>query len=351
MCGRGNNDDNTQVVIDPNGETTTPSKSPKDHCEDYKLDSTGCNVTIKGQLLLVLDSINVTFREYFSCFCKVVQARLNNTNVTIEILAGSNQSTCDQPGDPPYVHVDQDLLEKKLTNLSALESQDGYAGMAVILTDDVSTSESSSTLSKDREPFLYFVNVGETKNKSGSCYRQYRYVENTTDINEIGHELENIGCNNTDYMLSNNCLLRSSTSTTSSAENQGVNMPMIGLAVGGFLVVVLIIVMIYAQKCKKQGNPTRKPSADSSDKYSGVGGLAISRYSVDRPSFTNEIYNELRDDEKRTNDVKTEDNYHHLDLQFVKEDVNSALYDHVTVALYDHVTVGLDGNKDLTESG
>lgn len=50
----------------------------------------------------------------------------------------------------------------------------------------------------------------------------------------------------------------------------GVNMPMIGLAVGGSLVVVLIIVMIYAQKCKKQGNPTRKPSADSSDKYSGV---------------------------------------------------------------------------------
>lgn len=341
MCGRGNNDDKTQVVIDPNGETTTPSKSPKDHCEDNKLDSTGCNVTIKGQLLLVLDSINVTFREYFSCFCKVVQARLNNTNVTIEILAGSNQSTCDQPGAQPYVHVDQYLLEKKLTNLSELESQDGYAGMAVILTDDVSTSESSSTLSKDREPFLYFVNVGETKNKSGSCYRQYRYVENTTDINEIGHELENIGCNNTDYMLSNNCLLRSSTSTTSSAENQGVNMPMIGLAVGGSLVVVLIIVMIWI--IKKQGNPNRKPSADSSDKYSGVGGLAISRYSVDRPSFTNEIYNELRDDEKRTNDVKTEDNYHHLDLRFVKEDVNSALYD--------HVTVGLDGNKDLTESG
>lgn len=137
----------------------------------------------------------MTFREYFSCFCKVVQARLDNTSVTIEILAGSNQSTCDQPGNQPYVHVDQDLLEKKLTNLSELESQDGYAGMAVILTDDVSTSESSSTLSKDREPFLYFVNVGETKNKSGSCYRQYRYVENTTDINEIGHELENIGCN------------------------------------------------------------------------------------------------------------------------------------------------------------
>lgn len=52
----------------------------------------------------------------------------------------------------------------------------------------------------------------------------------------------------------------------------GVNMPMIGLAVGGSLVVVLIIVMIwiYAQKWKRQGDPTRKPSTDSSDKYSGV---------------------------------------------------------------------------------
>lgn len=50
-------------------------------------------------------------------------------------------------------------------------------------------------------------------------------------------------------------------------------MPMIGLAVGGSLVVVLIIVMIwiYAQKWKRQGDPTRKPSTDSSDKYSGVG--------------------------------------------------------------------------------
>lgn len=50
-----------------------------------------------------------------------------------------------------------------------------------------------------------------------------------------------------------------------------------------------------------------------------------------RPSFTNGIYNELREDE---------DNYHHLDLQFVKEDVNPTMYD--------HVTVGVDSNKDIT---
>lgn len=343
MCGRGNNDDNSKESIIESTAETTPT-STKDDCADYISYSrvSGCNITIQGQLLLVLDSINATFRKYFSCFCKVVQARLNNTNITIEILAGNNQSTCDQPGNQTY--VDQDLLQNKLTNLTELESQDKYAGMAVILTDGVSTAENSFSLSKDREPFLYFVNVGENKNKSGSCYRQYRYVENMTDIIDIGQELESIGCNNTDYMMNNNCIPRSSpSSTTLSAENQGVNLSMIvSIPVGGFLVAVLTIITfwIYVQKCKRQGKPTRAPSTDSSEKYSGVEGLAISRYSMVRPSFTNGIYNELREDEKRTHDDNTDDNYHHLDLQFVKEDVNPTMYD--------HVTVGVDSNKDIT---
>lgn len=153
-----------------------------------------CNITIRGQLLLVLDSINATFREYFSCFCKVVQARLNNTEVTTEILAGNNQSTCDPPNDQTQ-YVNQILLQEKLMNLSKWESQDEYAGMAVVLTDRGFTSEDFSTLSEDKEPFLYFVNVGKHEKKNGSCYRQYRYVEDITDISGIGQELENIGCN------------------------------------------------------------------------------------------------------------------------------------------------------------
>lgn len=67
--------------------------------------------------------------------------------------------------------------------------------MVVILMDDVLMFESFLILLKDRELFLYFVNVGEIKNKSGLCYCQYRYVENIIDINKIGYEFENIGCN------------------------------------------------------------------------------------------------------------------------------------------------------------
>lgn len=42
--------------------------------------------------------------------------------------------------------------------------------MVVILMDDVLMFESFLILLKDRELFLYFVNVGEIKNKSGLCY-------------------------------------------------------------------------------------------------------------------------------------------------------------------------------------
>lgn len=42
---------------------------------------------------------------------------------------------------------------------------------------------------------MYFVNVGENESQNGSCYRQYRYVEDIPDINDIGLELESIACN------------------------------------------------------------------------------------------------------------------------------------------------------------
>lgn len=42
---------------------------------------------------------------------------------------------------------------------------------------------------------MYFVNVVENESQNGSCYRQYRYVEDIPDINDIGLELESIACN------------------------------------------------------------------------------------------------------------------------------------------------------------
>lgn len=44
----------------------------------------------------------------------------------------------------------------------------------------------------------------------------------------------------------------------------------------------------------------------------------------------NDTYNELREHEKRTNDDGNQENYHHLDLTFVKEKVDPSQYDHVT---------------------
>lgn len=43
-----------------------------------------------------------------------------------------------------------------------------------------------------------------------------------------------------------------------------------------------------------------------------------------------DIYNELRENEKRTYDDENQQNYHHLDLNFVKGEVDPSLYDHVT---------------------
>lgn len=44
----------------------------------------------------------------------------------------------------------------------------------------------------------------------------------------------------------------------------------------------------------------------------------------------NDTYNELRENEKRTNDDGNQENYHHLDLTFVKDEVDPSQYDHVT---------------------
>lgn len=154
------------------------------------------NITIKKQLLLILNSINITFKKYFSYFYKIIQTHLNNTKITIKILTNNNQSTYNQPNNPPYIHINQNLLKKKLTNLSKLKSQNKYTNITIILTNNISTSKNSSTLSKNKKPFLYFINIKKTKNKNKSYYHQYKYIKNTTNINKIKHKLKNIKYNN-----------------------------------------------------------------------------------------------------------------------------------------------------------
>lgn len=52
---------------------------------------------------------------------------------------------------------------------------------------------------------------------------------------------------------------------------------------------------------------------------SGIGLLSV-----------NDVYGKLRENEKRTNDDGNQENYHHLDLKFVKDKVDPSQYDQVT---------------------
>lgn len=52
---------------------------------------------------------------------------------------------------------------------------------------------------------------------------------------------------------------------------------------------------------------------------SGIGLLSV-----------NDVYGKLRENKKRTNDDGNQENYHHLDLKFVKDKVDPSQYDQVT---------------------
>ncbi|XP_052679208.1 uncharacterized protein LOC128160011 isoform X2 [Crassostrea angulata] len=324
----GTSESKAKPVEVPNEkESTTPIlESAEATCEDYNFNTTGCNITIQGKLLLVLDSINSTLRNYFSCFCEVVHARLNNTNVTTEILAGRNKTLCSNLDY--HSNVDEVLLQEKLMNLTDYEELDKYAGMAVILTDRGFTSKNISALSDGKEPFVYFVNVGENESQNGSCYRQYRYVDDMTEINEIGLELESIACYPSSVYMNNSCMQEKPSSSTPSLAVVQASLPLIiSITVVIALIMVVFIILFFIKKRKIQETCNKNTPLDDSAKDSRFEAL-------DGPGKgampTNDIYNELRENEKRTYDDENQQNYHHLDLNFVKGDSDPSMYDHVT---------------------
>lgn len=310
-------------------ESTTPIiETAEATCEDYNFNTTGCNITIQGKLLLVLDSINSTIRNHFSCFCEVVYTRLNNTNVTTEILAGRNQTSCSNPDF--HSNVDEVLLQEKLMNLTDYEELDKYAGMAVILTDRGFTSENISALSDEKEPFVYFINVGENESQNSSCYRQYRYVDDMTAINEIGLELESIACNPSSVYMNNSCMQEKPISSTPSlavVQVASYSLPLIISIAVIALIMVVFIILFFIKKRKIQETCNKNTPLDDSTKDNRFEALDGSGKDA---TPTNDIYNELRENEKRTYDDENPENYHHLDFNFVKGDTDPSLYDHVT---------------------
>ena len=124
----------------------------------------GCNITTRGKLLLVLDSINQTLHKQLQCFSEYVLTRLNNTNVTTEVLNSENTHHANSQNQQNPSHVNLDELRTKLSNLSSeFNAKENEAGMAVILSDRRLTSANFSYMPDDREPFFYIVNIGHTE--------------------------------------------------------------------------------------------------------------------------------------------------------------------------------------------
>ena len=143
----------------------------------------------------MLDTINTTLQTYFSCFCELVLSRLNNTNVTSEVLSGDqNSRSCQIQSDP--LHVEENILKDGLRNLSSeFTPKEKEAGMAIILSDRRLTSANFSDIPNDKEPFLFIVNVWQNESKSRStCFRQHRFMSEKEKINDFGLEIEKIGC-------------------------------------------------------------------------------------------------------------------------------------------------------------
>ena len=155
----------------------------------------GCQITTRGKLVLVLDSMNQTLHKQMQCFSDYVRTRLEKTNMTIEVLNGENTHHVNSQNQKKPNHVNLDELGTKLSNLSPeFNGKENEGGMAVILSDRRLTSANFSDIPDDREPFLYIVNIGHTEEEKNSCYRQHRSISEMRNISYIGQEMESIGC-------------------------------------------------------------------------------------------------------------------------------------------------------------
>uniref|UniRef100_A0A8W8LMU7 Uncharacterized protein n=1 Tax=Magallana gigas TaxID=29159 RepID=A0A8W8LMU7_MAGGI len=138
-----------------------------------------------------------------------------------------------------------------------------------------------------------------------------------------------MACNPRSFYMNNTCVREiPSSSTPSLGVNQVASLPLLISSVVAALVMVVFIILFFAKKYKRREFCRRKNRAmENSAVNSGFGtqeGSEIGLLPV------NDTYNELREHEKRTNDDGNQENYHHLDLTFVKDEVDPSQYDHVT---------------------
>nr|XP_022298787.1 uncharacterized protein LOC111107737 isoform X1 [Crassostrea virginica] len=309
------------------------TSQPND-CDNYIFNSTGCEIITKGKLLLVLDTINTTLQTYFSCFCDLVLSRLNNTNVTSEVLSGDqNTRSCQIQSDP--LHVEENILKDGLRNLSEeFSPKEKEAGMAIILSDQGLTSDNFTDIPADREPFLFIVNVGQNESESRrTCFRQNRFISEMEKINDFGLEIEKIGCDEGKEYMQANCPKLPSTNKPALEVNSSlIGMPLVVLSVVGALVIVALIIvyLVFRPRCRQREEPNKNTMKESPEMHIGSGRYQLPSKHETRLSTNlknNDVYNVLWEKEHPEADKENENNYHHIDLNFVDQNIDPSLYD------------------------
>ncbi|XP_061187811.1 uncharacterized protein LOC133195860 [Saccostrea echinata] len=347
MCGRkaktsgGNQKSETQET---DSKATTTASSEVD-CSVYNFNATGCNIELAGELLIIMENnsskngVNLLWRNGLYCFCKQLYSYLNGTNITAEILTGSNKyKNCSSIANS-HESVNETFLQKELKSLnSKYQPIDGEAGMALILSDTPDMFNSLGDLpDEEQEPFIYFVSVGKGTKTSpnNSCHRQYRAVNDTSDISNIGLELERHACNPLGYMKNNSCLRSTSHTPAIPTTASQVKMPVVVVSVIGalMLAVVIVLCLIFAPKCRRKGKSRKDTFVEFSAVDSGFGGLTV--YSEAKPfpqsssRDSQNIYNALWEKEKIKKNKENDENYHDLDMNFVEGNDDTSLYDHM----------------------
>ncbi|XP_062574291.1 uncharacterized protein LOC134236133 [Saccostrea cucullata] len=347
MCGRndakksGSNEG--EESQETNDKTTTTVSSEVD-CSVNNFNTTGCEITLAGKLLIVLDGAKdgmIMKNNGFKCFCELVYFNLNGTSVTAEVLTGSNKAiNC---SSIKTERVNETFLEEELKSLgSVYNPKVGEAGMAVIVSESSNVSgliNNRNFPDEKEEPFIYFVSVGKQKNTSieDSCHRQYRSINDMSEISTIGSELMENACNPMDYMKNNSCLTLSKTESPISTPSHQASVEMavvVGSVIGALiLAVVIVLCLIFSPKLKGKGKSKRDTFVEFSAVDSGFGGLSVYSEAKQIPRYSSRdsqnVYNALWEKEKAKKNRDQEENYHDLDMNFVDGKADTSLYDHM----------------------
>ncbi|XP_062574300.1 uncharacterized protein LOC134236143 [Saccostrea cucullata] len=332
MRNEGNDENDT------NDKTTTTASSEVDCGNNFN--AAVCNITLAGKLLIVLDGNKdgmIMKNNGLKCFCELVYSNLNATNVTAEVLTGSNEATNCSSIDKE--RVNKTLLQERLNFLNSIYNPKvGEEGMALIVSDSSNPSDLFNNFPDEKEePFIYFVSVGKQKNTSieDSCHRQYRFINDMSEISTIGSELMENACNPRAYM-ENNCASTTAIESTISTPSQQatVQMPIVVVGVLGALIlaVVIVLCLIFTPKCRRNGKSKEETSVEFTAVDNRVGGISELLYAEGRTFQSNlsRDWQNICSEEQTKKNKENAENCNYLHMKFREDKIDPSIYERMT---------------------